>query len=436
MNNIRFTAYYAFVFTCSVIIFFWGIYRLPESSYIAALHFAVLSIMLESLTFRTTERQYVSLGYALSLCLIVIFQPPVAALLIGIGSFFSITVIDGKVKHLFNIPLQKHVFNTAAVLLLVYISGMVYQHIAAFIPTFLTVSGIDIIAFILATFVYTSLEILMFSLLFTLLGVDSFKENIKSNLNVYYNLISVAPIGYFMALTYQMSGFFSVVLFAGPLIIARYYFVKVKKLDDNTAKFVKILVKSIEAKDPYTKDHTNRVSEYAVRLGDALGLTSRQLKALGQGAILHDIGKIGISDTILNKPGKLTHDEYQTVKEHPLIGYAILEDSELLKAFSHMVRDHHEYYNGMGYPNGLKGEQISIEASIIAVVDAFDAMTSDRSYRQALSHQAALEQLRQQSGEQFNPVVVNKFIDLIEQEYGNSADRNDVNMRINTNYNL
>jgi putative nucleotidyltransferase with HDIG domain len=166
------------------------------------------------------------------------------------------------------------------------------------------------------------------------------------------------------------------------------------------------LARTIEAKDPYTGGHTERVAEYALMLARQLGFGEEELQAVEVGAVIHDIGKIGIPDRILLKPGRLDTDEFAEMRRHPEISSYILNELELPTVVRDMARNHHERYDGKGYPDGLKAEEIPLAARILTVADAFDAMTSDRPYRRALSHEVAAAEIRRNTGTQFCPQVV------------------------------
>ena len=166
------------------------------------------------------------------------------------------------------------------------------------------------------------------------------------------------------------------------------------------------LARTIEAKDPYTGGHTERVGDYALMLARELGFSDEDLEAVEVGAIVHDIGKIGIPDRILLKPGRLDADEFAEMRRHPEISSYILDGLVLPQIVRDMARNHHERYDGNGYPDGLAGEQIPLAARVLTVADAFDAMTSDRPYRPALAVEDALAEIRENAGTQFCPTVV------------------------------
>jgi putative nucleotidyltransferase with HDIG domain len=174
-------------------------------------------------------------------------------------------------------------------------------------------------------------------------------------------------------------------------------------------------VEAIEARDVYTKQHSARVTGYSVIMARAIGCSEEQMQVLNVAGYLHDIGKIGIPDQILLKPGKLTDEEYQVIKRHPIIGSSIIGHFSMWLEEQKIIRCHHERWDGKGYPDGLTQQEIPFLSRIVALSDVFDALTSDRSYRRKLSEAAAIEIIDQNSGSQFDPDVVTIFMDLIRQ---------------------
>jgi putative nucleotidyltransferase with HDIG domain len=173
---------------------------------------------------------------------------------------------------------------------------------------------------------------------------------------------------------------------------------------------VKVLVEAIDAKDPYTRGHSDRVTRMSLKIAFQFGFAEDRLESLEYGALLHDIGKIGIKDEVLQKPGALNSEEYQYIQEHPLIGVKIIEGLDFFKDKIPMIRNHHEHYDGSGYPDGLLGAAIPLEARIIAVPDAFDAMTSARPHRGMMSLQDVLMELEKCKGTQFDPKILGIFL--------------------------
>lgn len=172
---------------------------------------------------------------------------------------------------------------------------------------------------------------------------------------------------------------------------------------------LKALTAALETRDSETHGHSERVVTYSLRLGREYGLSSDEMKALEFGSLLHDIGKIGVPDSILRKPAKLTEEEWVRMREHPLHGQQILRGIEFLQGASRVVAQHHEKWDGTGYPLGLQKEDIDICARIFAVADAFDAITSDRVYRRGKPYEAAAQELDDWAGRQFDPKVVEAF---------------------------
>ncbi len=178
---------------------------------------------------------------------------------------------------------------------------------------------------------------------------------------------------------------------------------------DSYKSTIKVLAATIEAKDPYTCGHSQRVMEYALLAGTLLPLPAEDLEVLEYAGILHDIGKIGITDSILTKPGPLTPEEWNVMRQHSLIGANILNEIPFLEKARKLILHHHERYDGNGYPDELKGEDIPIGARLLAVADTFDTMTTNRSYRAALSEDCAINELYKHSSTQFCPVAVEAF---------------------------
>jgi putative nucleotidyltransferase with HDIG domain len=182
---------------------------------------------------------------------------------------------------------------------------------------------------------------------------------------------------------------------------------------------VKILAEVIDAKDPYTRGHSDRVRRLSMRIAMKLGFDKKKLESFVFGALLHDIGKVGIKDEVLQKQGPLSPEEYQYIKQHPLIGVKIVEGNDFFKDQIPMIRNHHEHFDGSGYPDGLIGEVIPLEARIIAVPDAFDSMTSLRPHRRAMPVGDVILEMEKVKGKQFDPEILDIF--LSERVYSSAT---------------
>jgi putative nucleotidyltransferase with HDIG domain len=185
-----------------------------------------------------------------------------------------------------------------------------------------------------------------------------------------------------------------------------------QRLESAYLQFVGSLANALDARDQYTAGHSRRVSELSCALATALQLPPEDVERVRIGALLHDIGKIGVSDSVLQKPGRLTDDEFDQVKQHPVIGRRILEGVQGFAEYLNAVELHHENWNGTGYPHGQRETETAIDARIIHVADAYDAMTTDRSYRQGMTHEKALSILIDNAGIQFDPEIVATFVML------------------------
>lgn len=199
---------------------------------------------------------------------------------------------------------------------------------------------------------------------------------------------------------------------AASLDNARLY----QELKDLNRQTIEALAEAIEARDAYTSGHSRQVTNYAVRLARALGLPADRIELITYAGLLHDVGKIGIRDQVLLKPGALSSDEFAIMKRHPGIGVKIIERVRGLRAALPIIEAHHERMDGNGYPNGLKGEEIPYEARILSVADSFEAMTSNRPYRPAMETERALEILLRDRGSHFDPAIVDVFVELVRRE--------------------
>lgn len=189
-----------------------------------------------------------------------------------------------------------------------------------------------------------------------------------------------------------------------------------QKLLDYLYRVVESLVRALEAKDHYTKGHSERVADYAAKIALKMGFPEEKITLLKEIASIHDIGKLGISDNILNKKEKLSDDEMDLIRAHPVTGEEILKPLKINKEMLAVVRNHHERHDAGGYPDKLSAHSINIFAAIVSAADAYDAMTSNRAYRKALSKEEAVTELKKNSGTQFNPKVVEAFLGLLEKE--------------------
>ena len=188
-----------------------------------------------------------------------------------------------------------------------------------------------------------------------------------------------------------------------------------RQMEKISLQMMQTLSTTIEAKDEYTRGHSHRVAEYSALIAQEMGWNRSEIVNLRHAAHLHDIGKVGIPDIILNKPSRLTSEEYAVIKEHTVIGAEILKNVSIINHVTEVARSHHERYDGHGYPDGLKGEEIPIHARIVAVADSYDAMNSRRIYRNSLPKETIYEEIRKNRGTQFDPEIADIFLRLMDE---------------------
>ena len=235
----------------------------------------------------------------------------------------------------------------------------------------------------------------------------------------------LAALGVIIALGYRALGLPGLVLFFVPLFLARYLFkfyidwarrqmdllrAANEALDRLNRGLIETLAAAIDARDVFTYGHSAQVTAYAVAIAEEMGLSEEEREMIRQAGLLHDIGKLGISEAILSKPGHLTPEEQHLLRRHPTIGAAILNRIEELRPLAELVASHHEHYDGRGYPRGLKGDEIPLGGRILGVADALEAMLSDRPYRSGMSLEQALQEIKAHAGTQFDPQVVDALL--------------------------
>ena len=192
---------------------------------------------------------------------------------------------------------------------------------------------------------------------------------------------------------------------------------KAKEIEGLSLHVVQTLAEAIDAKDTYTNGHSSRVAEYARMISERFGYDRKQADEIYMMGLLHDVGKIGVPDAVINKPGKLTDEEFALIKKHPEMGSRILESVKEMPGLKIGARWHHERYDGHGYPDGLSGTDIPEEARIIAVADSYDAMTSNRSYRDVLSQSVVRQEIEKGKGTQFDPVFADIMLEMIDLDH-------------------
>jgi putative nucleotidyltransferase with HDIG domain len=229
----------------------------------------------------------------------------------------------------------------------------------------------------------------------------------------FHHILFTVVLGAVVSVAYRDAGLLALIVFAFPVLLTRDALKRSLDLRLSRIEALKALSSSVDARDKYTYDHSNRVSRLATILAREMGFAETAVEAIQSGALLHDIGKLGVDTGILTKPGPLDYDEKALIRQHPVRSAEVVSRVELLKNSVGIVRHHHERPDGTGYPEGLKGHEIPAGARILNVADAFDAMISDRPYRKRKTVGEAVDELRQGSGSEFDPVVVEYLTRMI-----------------------
>jgi putative nucleotidyltransferase with HDIG domain len=419
-------AFLSFTISIGILILGFSIYKIfGQVKFFDILYWILLAGLCQSFLVVFNKDRYVSVVFAIIFAVQLTYGT-YHSVIIAAGSqvFFVYKEKPQTYRHIFSVPPYKTLFNVANVCISAFISGSTLEFLSKVYDL-----NIKMFAFTLLMLIYT----ISYALLNTgiLMGLMSFL-NKDSFFKLWFGLMSwilpnfaaIAPFGCFIALLYnQPQGKIYIALLVGPLLLARHSFQLYQNSKELYYKTVKALTAAIEAKDPYTEGHSRRVEGYARQIAQELKLDKATIHSIEVAALLHDIGKIGINDYILNKKENLSDSEFSQIHEHPIIGLKILEDIELPFKSKEIIKFHHERYDGKGYPLGLGGDQIPIEAYILSAADAYDAMTSNRPYRDAMPPARAAEILIANSGTQFHPDVVNAFIKVLKRKNINTQKR-------------
>lgn len=369
----------------------------------------VLAAISESLGIILPNGIGLSVSFATHLACIIIGGPFLAIIVSASSCIFCVVKTQDGYSHILNTPFYKTIFNISELIISAGVAGLVYIYSGGIVGHFL------VLPTILAVIAYLFINNLILSRLMAYLHNKSLLTVwINSIKGIFLNIIAVGMIGVILALAYMSYGPAAVVLFFGPLLLARFSFKLYINMRSTYLETIHAFNKFVEAKDTYTSGHSARVQKYAEMIALAVKLPDKKVEKIKTAALLHDIGKVGISDSILKKPLSLTFDEYEEIKKHVIMGVEILEGVDFLKDISEIIKQHHERPDGGGYPSGLSNGQICIEAAILSLADVYDAMTSDRPYRHAMSKEEALEELRKNSGTQFEPELTQAFIEILE----------------------
>ena len=343
------------------------------------------------------------LGMTFNLAAAVLFTPTVA-MIIG---FISGTSTSG-IKEWYKI-----LFNVAQIAISTAVASVVYHFI------YLTNSP-EIVKILIIGVALTVYAIVNNSFVAGAISLSTGKRFWRILKDVIIDFFGASifvalAIAYIIIYLYPYIGLWVIPIALGPLLTIRLVIDLYRKYLNSKIESMYALLKALEERDPYTAGHGERVALYTEIIAERIGVDGKHLEDLKMAAHLHDVGKIGVRDKVLNKPGRLNVVEFEEIKMHPLKGVEILSEVPLFRKIVPWVKYHHEHWDGSGYPTGIKGKQIPLESRIIEVADVYDALTTKRAYRDAFSSEKAVEMIKAESGKAFDPVVVTAFLEVIDE---------------------
>ncbi|TCS83734.1 HD domain-containing protein [Tepidibacillus fermentans] len=359
--------------------------------------------------------------------------PFVAPSLVFLEPFYAMVFISISTMLIFRkLVWYKILFNSSMYGLIILISSLLFHHFFPIFDNSISIFSASFFILIILISLMTTIMTNIFVFIAVALEKGKFDINVliafisstKSALiTVFLGLINVVLFYYFNIVGVAIFTF--LIYFIKPALQYREIF------DNELSTYTNFVLHILKQMDPITHSHSERVKFWTVLLANKMGLPQAEIRQLSQAASWHDIGKIEIPYEILNKPNKLTQMEYEIIKSHPEKGYQLVKDMHFFKKFLPVIRHHHEKYDGTGYPLGLKGEKIPLHARIMAVTDAFDAMTADRSYRVGMPMKDAVDELIRYSGTQFDPEIVQVFVEALKEEYGANYEKFDKTIMMN-----
>lgn len=378
------------------------------------LFFIILIALTESFTVLYRKISF-STSFAVQLASFILFGPLITIIIIIVGFSFRVQKLNDGYDHILNTPWYGTIFNYCVLTLPIIYGSYFYYKIGG------TFNIVDIQNNISHIIVFSSICFLgntfLISTVFSILNSKnifySFTSNVKLGL---LNIFAMAPFGIILAIVFDTYSYLGVLIVLFPTILARYTFSLYIDSKTQYAQTVDAIMHAMEARDKYTEGHSQRVAEISTLIARELKYNEWKIEQLNIAAMLHDIGKIGIDDSILNKPGKLTNEEFDIIKKHPEIGFNIIKEVKNLGYASSIIRYHHERFDGRGYPEGKKTEELELDVFIVQLADSIDAMATDRPYRKALAQEVIIEEVKKNKGTQFHPRVVDAYLRALEKQ--------------------
>ncbi|MFZ5633888.1 MAG: HD-GYP domain-containing protein [Bacillota bacterium] len=400
--------YLAAVYLTGLLVVFCAFDNVDKNLALIIILWVIIGIPFEIRSIRVSTDSHFTLSFAIYLLLIIIYgywTTIIVAALISI--IVDLIEKRGLIKLLFN-------FNQISVS--IFLTGQVFYLFKKSFDIFTLPD--DLLAFFLATLMYIISNNFLVAAIISL----TVKRNIFSVIGLDFKMVilyfsALAPMSMLMVLLYKEQPL-TMLLILPPLALAHTSLSNYVSLKAETRKTLEILADFVDCRDHYTAEHSKRVTEYASAIAEEMGIDDAIKELIELAGRVHDLGKIAVRDSILLNPNPLTSSEMEVMKTHPDIAYNMLKRLNMYRIGSIIVREHHERYDGNGYPKGLKSKNIHIGARIISVADAFDAMTSDRPYRKAMTEKEAIEELKRNAGTQFDPAVVEAFLKVLAKKRG------------------
>ena len=384
-----------------------GTSHLPDLPWRTPLVLCALFVITESAPAPlAVKRAHVSLSFAVSLAAVVLLGPGGAAL---VGASAVITVKR-------DLAVVKRIFNGAQFALSGYAAGRVFQALGgAPYQRGETRWADDVIGpFVGALAVFVTVNLLLMGGILIVGKQATWREVVAESVQLSVGCLAYGMFGLLIAAPWTVVGPLSAILVVMPLFTARWAFTQIHAQQQAHSATIAALCQAVETKDYYTRGHSERVSRGSVMIAQAIGMRGDRVKAIRYAGMLHDVGKLGVPTKVLQKDGALTEEEYAAIQLHPMRGLEIVRGIGFLDEALAGIMHHHERMDGTGYPMGLAGSEIPEFARVISVADAFDSMTTDRSYRAARSQEEGVAELRRCAGTHFDPALVDAFVAALE----------------------
>ena len=406
------------VYIVTVIVFlhskYSGFITIKYGDYFTIFFLAVLVTFAESFTV-TYKNISVSLSFSIALVCYILLGPFKCALTLMLGYLCRVVKIeDKKYIHVFNTPIYGTFFNCCALILPMMIANYFYILLGGKFSD-VSLYG-NLVPIAIFSFVYSFVNIAIISALLSVRTGKNILICFYGNIGMgILSMLLTLPISIIAVIMFERYSYLGIILVVCLLSLLRYTLILYSNSKEQFAETVTALMNAVEARDQYTNGHSKRVAAISTEIAKEMGLSIWEIEKIHVAAMLHDVGKIGISDTILQKPGKLTEEEFAIIKSHPEIGINIIKDIKNIEYVFPIVRHHHERYDGNGYPDKKGGDELSLSVYIVQLADSVDAMASNRPYRAGLSSEMIIKEIENGMGTQFHPKVASTYLKILKE---------------------